>query len=148
MGSSNRKIEAQVEYTHDGKLIWLHPRKKSLVGTECGYKTKNGYLRMACENKHVMVHHVVWYLHNGVWPDPSMDIDHINMDKLDNRIENLRQVSRTINALNNRALGVSKNKQGWRARVGQKYLGTFKDETHAIMVAKEYKHSLISKGIS
>jgi hypothetical protein len=148
MAASNRKIEDQVEYTHDGKLIWLHPRKKSLIGTECGYKTKNGYLVMSSENKLVMVHHVVWYLHNGVWPDPNMDIDHINMNKLDNRIENLRQVPRTINALNNKALGVSKNGKGWRGRVGQEYVGTFEHRVDAIIAVRKEKDRLIAEGVS
>jgi hypothetical protein len=148
MAASNRKIEDQVEYTSDGKLIWLHPRKKSLIGTECGYTTKRGYRVMACENKLVMVHHVVWYLRHGVWPDPQYDIDHINMDKGDNRIENLRQVPRTINALNNKALGVSKNGKGWRARIGQKYVGTFEHRVDAIIAARKAKDQLIEEGVS
>ena len=148
MAASNRKIEDQVRYTPDGKLIWLHPRKKSLIGTECGYTTKKGYRVMACENKLVMVHHVVWYLHNGVWPDPQFDIDHINRDKSDNRIENLRQVPRTINALNNKALGVSRNKNGWRGRVGQKYVGTFEDRVDAIIAVRQEKDRLIAEGVS
>ena len=147
MGSSNRKIEDQVTYTEDGKLIWYNPRKNSLFGKECGSLSKNGYRMMKCEGKNKSVHHVIWYLHHGVWPESSLDIDHINMNKTDNRIENLRQVPRIINALNNKALGVSKNGKGWRARVGQEALGTFQDKMEAVMVAQKYKHSLISKGI-
>jgi hypothetical protein len=148
MAASNRKVEDQIQYTTEGKLIWLNPRKKCLVGEECGHITTNGYRVIYCEGKLRMAHHVVWYLHYSVWPDPQYDIDHINQDKLDNRIENLRQVPRTINALNNKALGVSKNGKGWRARVGQKALGTFQDKMEAVMVAQKYKHSLISKGLS
>jgi hypothetical protein len=148
MAASNRKIEDQVEYKPDGKLIWLDPRKKSLIGTECGYTTRKGYRVMACENKLVMVHHVVWYLHYGIWPDPQYDIDHINMNKLDNRIENLRQVPRTVNALNNKALGVSRNKNGWRGRVGQKYVGTFEHRSDAIIAVRKEKDRLIAEGIS
>jgi hypothetical protein len=148
MAASNRKVEEQLQYTPEGKLIWLNPRKKCLIGTECGYVTSTGYRSVYCEGKHRKAHHVVWYLHYGVWPDPEYDIDHINMNKLDNRIENLRQVTRTINALNNKALNVSKNGKGWRARVGQKYVGTFEHRVDAIIAARKAKDQFIEESVS
>lgn len=148
MAASNRKIEDQVTYTKDGKLAWTNPRKKSLIGTECGHVTHNGYRAMVCENKRRMAHHVVWFLHHGVWPDPRYDIDHINMDKLDNRIGNLRQVPRKVNSLNNKALGVSRNGKGWRARVGKNHLGTFENREDAIIAARKAKEQLIEESIS
>ena len=148
MAASNRKVEEQIQYTPDGKLIWLNPRKKSLVGKECGRIASSGYRVVYCEGKLRSTHHVVWYLHYGVWPDPCFDIDHINRDKLDNRIENLRQVSRTVNALNNKALGVSKNGKGWRARIGQKYVGTFEHRVDAIIAARKAKDQLIEESVS
>ena len=147
MAASNRKVEDQIQYTPEGKLIWLNPRKKCLVGVECGYVTEKGYRVVYCEGKLRMAHHIVWYLHMGVWPDPYMDIDHINMDKLDNRIENLRQVSRTVNALNNKALGVTKNGKSWRARIGQKYVGTFEHRVDAIIAARKAKDQLIEESV-
>ena len=138
MASSNRKIEEQVEY-RDGKLYWLNPRKKSLIGTECGHLTERGYRIMKAENKTVPVHHVVWFLHYGVWPVKGLDIDHINQNKQDNRIENLRQVTRSVNSFNNKAKNVSKNGKGWRARAGQKYIGTFADREVAEKAIKDYK---------
>ena len=148
MAASNRKVEEQVQYTPDGKLIWINPRKKSLIGTECGCITKDGYRAMYCENKFRKVHHVVWYLHYGVWPDPQYVIDHINMDKLDNRIENLRQVSHKVNTLNNKALSVSKNGKNWRARIGQEYIGTFQQKSDAIIAARQAKDQLIEENLS
>jgi hypothetical protein len=147
MAASNRKIEDQVTYTKEGKLVWTNPRKKSLTGAECGHVTKNGYRAMFCENRRTTAHHVVWYLHHGVWPDTRYDIDHINMDKLDNRIENLRLVPRAVNALNNKALGVSRNGKGWRARVGQKHIGTFQNREDAIIAARKLKEQLIKEGV-
>jgi hypothetical protein len=149
MAASNRKVEDQIQYTPEGKLIWVKPRKKCLIGTECGYVTPHGYRVVYCEGKLRMAHHVVWYLHYRVWPDSCLDIDHINMDKLDNRVENLRQVSRSINALNNKALNVSKNGSGnWRARIGQKYVGTFEHRVDAIIAARKAKDQLIEEGVS
>jgi hypothetical protein len=148
VAASNRKIEDQVRY-EDGKLYWLNPRKKSLIGKECGHFSSSiGYRVMQCGNKKKLVHHVIWYLHNGVWPDPLLQIDHINMNIEDNRIENLRQVTRRVNALNNKAESVSLNGNKWRARVAKVHLGVFTNKDEAIQAAQLYKQSIISKETS
>jgi len=143
VAASNRKIEDQVRY-EDGKLYWLNPRKKSLLGKECGFLDPyQPYRFMKCEGERKRIHHVVWYLHKGVWPDPSMVMDHINMDKLDNRIENLRQVTNRVNALNNKAENVTLTGNKWRAVVAGVYLGSFTDRDEAVQVAQLYKKSII-----
>ena len=147
MGASNRKIEDQVKY-EDGKLYWVNPRKKSLIGKECGCVNSKGYRVISFHKKSKLVHHVVWYLHKGSWPDTSMDIDHINRNKQDNRIENLRQVSRRINALNNKAENVSLKGNKWRSRVGQVSLGCFNNKEEAIKAAQSYKKEVILKEVS
>jgi hypothetical protein len=79
----------------------------------------------------------------GVENDPSVDVDHINNDALDNRRENLRICSRSENCMNkvmhrdNRSgfKGVSRSGNRFQAKIKangkQRYLGTFKTPEEA-----------------
>lgn len=97
----------------------------------------NGYLQGRLLGRKVLAHRVAWCLSYGEWPDT---IDHANKDRSDNRLRNLRSVTR---AENNKNLSRRKtNKSGvtgvlwykrdsvWQARIriGGKdvHLGYFK----------------------
>lgn len=58
----------------------------------------HGYATSSLSGKRMSGHRVAWALHYGEWP--KGEIDHINGDPLDNRIDNLRCVSRQQNAKN------------------------------------------------
>jgi len=90
-----------------------------------------------------MAHRVAWALHYGEWP--KHEIDHINGNKRDNRIQNLRDVPHLLNQRNrglradntSGADGVSWMKAGfWRVTVAGKYLGIFKDFEAAVAARK------------
>lgn len=58
----------------------------------------NGYLSGCINNQRFLAHRVVFAMHFGRWP--SDGIDHINGDKKDNRISNLRKANHSVNARN------------------------------------------------
>jgi hypothetical protein len=66
----------------------------------CGYLTSNGYLRVKVNDTHYRVHRIVWKIYYGEDPLSGLDIDHINRDKTDNRISNLRLATRKENINN------------------------------------------------
>lgn len=94
-------------------------------------------------------HRVIWALVNGSWP--KNDIDHINGNRTDNRILNLRDVSKVENARNcairknntSGATGVSwsKNDKRWRAGIcidGKEFfIGNFLEKADAISARKK-----------
>lgn len=60
-----------------------------------------GYIRISLDGRNYQAHRLAWLHHYGVWP--SHEIDHINGDRADNRIANLRDVPRPTNMANKRA---------------------------------------------
>lgn len=75
----------------------------------------------------IFSHHAVWAWHNGRFP--TLQIDHINGKRFDNRIENLREVTQSENMRNmvypwkpnarTGLPGVYKNGSGYRIKVAQ-----------------------------
>ena len=99
-------------------------------------------------------HRIAWLLHYGVWPDEH--IDHIDGNGLNNRIENLRDVTKQENAKNSRmkrsnssgVTGVCLHKPSgkWRARIRvggkQTHLGLFTDIDEAASVYRKTADAL------
>lgn len=82
-----------------GVMRWLSPLTKSIkAGTIAKSINKDGYLQIRIAGKMYVQHRLAWMYVYGSMPDG--DIDHINHDRTDNRIDNLRVVTKRVNNKN------------------------------------------------
>lgn len=81
-----------------GDLIWNVQKGRARVGDIAGTPDGKGRLRIEISGKTYMVHHICFALFHGKWP--SEQVDHINQNKTDNRITNLREASNAENSRN------------------------------------------------
>lgn len=58
----------------------------------------NGYMKIGIDGRPYFAHRLAWLHVHGSWP--SVEIDHINGDRRDNSIANLREATRSENARN------------------------------------------------
>ena len=103
-----------------GKVVWIKKTfptaNQIVIGSEVGTVNSSGYKGFSFKKIPYKVHRVAYYLHYGEDPG-DLDIDHINRDKTDNRIVNLRLVTRQQNNQNSSGLGVHKGDDGWVAAI-------------------------------
>lgn len=103
-------------------------------GVRVGRVMSTGYrqlgIRVGNKVEFVLEHRAIWALHTGAKPPPF--IDHINGDKQDNRIGNLREATAQQNAYNRKGVkGVYQRGPRFEASCCGKYLGTFATEQEA-----------------
>ena len=123
-----------------GIFTWrMQRRGRAKVGTVAGTAHPKGYIRISIDHVDQLAHRLAWvFVHGPI--DDSMVIDHINGNRCDNRIENLRVVTGMQNANNQQTrlsngrkamLGASYHKPSgkWISRVKingkDKYIGLF-----------------------
>ncbi len=144
---SQEELHRLMTYHPDaGVLVWNVTRGGGCrVGTLAGSIDTDGYLNADINGIRYPVAVLVWYWWHGEWP--STIVDHKNLDRLDNRILNLRLATRSQNNANRRVRrdsesgikGVSFHKQRkkWMARIKKdskyRHLGLFNTPEEAKM---------------
>lgn len=86
-------IAQNFSYDYETGIITRKDRANS-----SGSLDKDGYLIIKIKTNQIKAHRLAWFLYYGSFP--KMEIDHINRNRLDNRICNLREADRKLNAAN------------------------------------------------
>jgi hypothetical protein len=141
----------------DGVFYWASDWFVAKAGDVAGRINKNGYRIIGLCGRQIYAHRLAWLFVNGV--EPTSTIDHIDGNRQNNAIVNLRDVSMSINSQNLKGakagnksglLGVAYRKDlgKWQSGITiggqQTYLGVFdnKEDAHAAyLVAKRQRHA-------
>ncbi len=107
-------------------------------------RIKSGYPSGAIFKQFMAAHRVAWCIHFGGWPDGF--IDHVNGDRADNRIANLRVVNNQTNCKNQKMrrtntsgmMGVRwhETKRCWDVSIGNRFVGSSADKVEAFAMRR------------
>jgi hypothetical protein len=93
-----QKLLHQLFEYKDGLLIRkITTSATAVAGTICSNKSSDGYLRVGINKKYYAVHRIIFMMHHDFLPKY---VDHIDRNKLNNKIENLRQITVSENQQN------------------------------------------------
>ena len=148
------------EITIDFILGKIYRKKEDGTLKEVGCKEKYGYLRFYFEGKKISNHRYIYEQYHNVKLKLNEQIDHINMIKDDNRIDNLRIVNNSQNNQNKKkqkncsskfkGVCFDKNVKKWKSQIkinGKvKHLGYFDNELEAYKKWKEVAIEQNKKG--
>lgn len=137
------ELKEVLHYDPDtGIFTRLKAHEPKYVGKPAGHINTKGYVIIKIGQKAYKAHRLAFLYVYGSWPQHQ--VDHVNQDKADNRIKNLRNATNSQNqhnckkrAGNNPYKGVSKNSsgKGWEASITVNYkphyLGYFKTPEEA-----------------
>lgn len=103
-----------------GYLFWKQSRGTKKAGSIAGYFDIHGYVCVKLHKKQYRAHRLAWFFHYGEMPVD--DIDHIDGNKSNNKITNLRLATEQLNQWNHKKPRVTNN-TGYRGVV--KYRGKY-----------------------
>ena len=141
MSVNTETLQSLFDYSN-GNLIWKVDKGRSKKGTIAGSRDTKGYMQLKLNQKVYRLHRLIWLWHGKELPE---QIDHIDRNPLNNKIENLRAATQSENQWNTERAcnGVSFHKASnkWRARIKinnkEIYLGVFSDIEQARQVREE-----------
>lgn len=130
-------------------------RAGPFAGRTTGTVSRGGYVYIGYGKSRYLAHRLAWLMSSGGWP--QHDVDHVNGDKADNSLKNLRDIPHRANCENQRqahldsrsgGMGVVQRGRRFRAYITlkgkAKYLGSFStpEAAHeAYLIAKRELHT-------
>jgi hypothetical protein len=133
-----------------GHIIWIKNSGTNKLTGKIIKSISQGYIRFSFNYKNYLAHRVSWYLYYGTWPQG--EIDRINGIRNDNRISNLRDVTKNENQNNKKyhrektckyyTFHKKTNKWQVQKRINGKYihLGLFKTKELALQFIQDNIH--------
>jgi hypothetical protein len=145
-------------YPGSGIFRWRISSGRKKKGEIAGYKNPRGYIQIQIDGELHYAHQLAFLYVHGYFPENQ--IDHIDRDPSNNKINNLREVSRQCNLRNtgnpaNNTYGIKgvvwdKNANKWMAQIctngKRKYLGIYKNFDDAVMARYQAEKELNWKG--
>lgn len=108
---TQERLKQLVHYDPDtGLFTRAVSRTNSKAGDPVGHANATGYLRAYIDGRIYFLHKLAWLYVHGEWP--AQCIDHIDLDKANNRIANLRPATASQNHANRRIS--RQNKTGFK----------------------------------
>ena len=143
-------------YQDDGKIIWKEKRSQRVkAGDVAGCLNRKGYCRVeitVCGKRYsISVHRIIWEMFKGPILSGAQ-IDHIDGDRCNNRIQNLRLADPKQNAWNrgiskantsgHKGVSFDKSEGKWVAQIRtngiSRKIGSFKTKEEAAKAYKEF----------
>ena len=139
-------LESLLDYNADsGEIKWTYANSKNTnKGKVAGTKLSNKYIRIFIYGKLYQAHRLAWYMYYG--KEPEYGLDHIDGNKHNKAIDNLRDIPQSGNAKNSSLskanssgfTGVTfmRRSKKWRSRImvdgSDIHLGFYDDKQKAI----------------
>lgn len=103
---TQEQVKHLFDYHEDGYLIWKNSVKNSKIksGARAGTVAPTSYYQVKINGKIYLVHVIIFLWHNGYIPEH--DVDHKDTNKLNNKISNLEEKTKSCNVINK---GLGKN---------------------------------------
>ena len=150
MDELHKQLLENLHYAPEtGVFTWIKQKANKIkVGSIAGHKNKKGYIRIRFQNKFYLAHRLAWlYVYKQF---PTKDLDHINRNKEDNRLSNLRETSKIENSHNRDSKGYCFHKAAnkWMSQITTnrivRYLGLFntKEEAREAYLKAKREHHL------
>lgn len=131
-----------------GHFWWLQASPKRDMSKPAGFGNGRGYLLIRIGIHRYLAHRLAWFFVYGQWPQ---ELDHINRDRSDNRLCNLRTATRSENMTNSSGwaestLGVknvSRHRSGFRVQISRNGLNVLDKQYHCLGQAVKERNVML-----